>query len=250
MRRRMMAGNWKMHGTSRWSAELAASVTAMVGPLAEAVDVVLAPAFPSLAAVAAVVSGTRLRLAAQDMHWADRGAYTGEVSPLMVAELASHVIVGHSERRTLFAEGDEAVQRKVHAAFAHGLVPILCVGETLPEREAGETDRVVARQLAAACDGLAAAEASRLVVAYEPVWAIGTGRACAPEEAARVIDVVRRVLDEAFGPGAAGTRCLYGGSVTPDNVVAFLAAGADGALVGGASLEAGSFAALVAAAAA
>jgi triosephosphate isomerase len=186
------------------------------------------------------------------MHWADEGAFTGEVSPLMVREHADYVILGHSERRALFGETDLGVNRKVHAAFGHGLVPVVCVGETEAQRDAGDTDAVVGGQLDAALEGLAVEEAARLVVAYEPVWAIGTGRACAADEAARVTGLIRGRLAAAFGDDVAGrVRVLYGGSVKPANVAGYLAQpDVDGALVGGASLTADAFVPLVEAAAA
>jgi triosephosphate isomerase len=248
MRTPIMAGNWKMHFGLAVAAALAREVRAAVGEVEDA-TVVLAPPFTALAAVADAVRGSRIRVAAQDMFWADSGAFTGEVSPSMVAELASHVILGHSERRALFGETDEDVGRKVHAAVADGLVPLVCVGESEAERDAGATDEVVGRQLGA-LEGLAEAEAAGLVVAYEPVWAIGTGRACEPEEAQRVAGLIRARLAGDFGPAAAGSaRVLYGGSVKPANVAAYLSAeDIDGALVGGASLAAETFLPLVRAA--
>ncbi|HQZ69744.1 MAG TPA: triose-phosphate isomerase [Anaerolineae bacterium] len=249
MRRPLIAGNWKMHKTVAQARALAADVVVAVAGL-KGVEVLLAPAATALAAVAVIARPQGLSVAAQTMHWADQGAYTGEVSPLMVAELADYVILGHSERRSLFGETDEALGRKVHAAFAHGLRPILCVGERLDEREAGQADAVVLGQLAA-LDGIAAQEAAGLVLAYEPVWAIGSGRACDAAEAARVMGVLRTALGARFGAeAAASARLLYGGSVNPENIAAYLAAAdIDGALVGGASLEAEPFAALVRAAA-
>lgn len=249
MRLPLIAGNWKMHKTVAQARALAAEVAYAVDGLA-GVEVLLAPPSTALAAVAAIARPRGLSVAAQTMHWADQGAFTGEISPSMVAELADYVILGHSERRSLFGETDEAVGRKIHAAFAHGLRPILCVGEGLDEREAGRADEVVLAQLAA-LDGIAAQEAVGLVLAYEPVWAIGTGRACDAAEAARVMGLLRQALGARFGAeAAAGARLLYGGSVKPENIAAYLAAAdIDGALVGGASLEAEPFAALVRAAA-
>jgi triosephosphate isomerase (TIM) len=242
----MMAGNWKMHMTSSEAAELAGAVRARLEGVA--VEVVLAPAFPSLPAVRDALALSPIAVAAQDMHWAGHGAFTGEVSPLMVAEFATHVLLGHSERRRLFHEVDSDVGRKVHAALHGGLVPILCVGETAAERDAGETDATVSRQVAIALEGVAPHEAEHIVIAYEPVWAIGSGRACEPAEAARVCGSVRAVVAGLF-PTATGVRVLYGGSVTPGNIDAYMAqAEIDGALVGGASLDADSFAALARAA--
>jgi triosephosphate isomerase len=253
----LIAGNWKMHRTLAEARELARAVMDAVagvlvpGPEA-AVEVVLAPPFPALAAVREVVQGSGIRLAAQNMHWADQGAFTGEVSPVMVAELAERVILGHSERRRLCSEIDAEINRKVHAAYAHGLGPVVCIGESAAEREAGQTDEVLVVQLAMSLDGIDRHEAARLVIAYEPVWAIGTGRACAPVEAARVAGFIRTWLAHAFGPApAAGARILYGGSVTASNIGPYLAADEiAGALVGGTSLDAGAFAAIVGVAAA
>lgn len=250
----LIAGNWKMHTTQATARDLARAVAdiAAAPGVADAVDVLVAPPFTALAAVADVARGTPVRVAAQDMHWADTGAFTGEVSPVMVAELATHVILGHSERRHGFGETDGDVNRKAHAALAHGLVPIVCVGETLAERDAGQTDAVVARQVDAALEGAAPDEAGRAVVAYEPVWAIGTGRACDPAEAGRVMRLIRQRVAAAFGaPAADAVRLVYGGSVTPDNAAAYFAdPDIDGALVGGASLKADAFGAIIRAAAA
>ncbi len=242
----VMAGNWKMHGTVAEARQLAAMVAAGTSAF-DGVEVLVAPPFTALAAVAEAVSASRVALAAQNMHWAEAGAFTGEVSPLMVREWASHVIVGHSERRHVFGETDEDVHRKVHAAFDHGLVPIVCLGETEPQREAGETDRVVRRQLAVAVDGLDPAEVARLIVAYEPVWAIGTGRACDPIEAQRVMTLIRSELgDQVHADSAEAVRLLYGGSVNPANVALYLSRpDIDGCLVGGASLDAAGFVAMV-----
>jgi triosephosphate isomerase (TIM) len=250
LRRPMIAGNWKMHKTTVAARQLATDVVARTAGLGVQADVVLAPPFSALCAVCQAVAGSAVGVAAQDMHWAEEGAYTGAVSPPMVAEFARYVILGHSERRAHFCETDGDVNRKTHAAFAHGLTPIVCVGETLAEREAGRTDEVVASQLRLALEGLAAAEAERLIVAYEPVWAIGSGLPCDPDEAARVSAAIRSSVHEAFGrQPAGGLRVLYGGSVKADNAASYLArADIDGALVGGASLDAAGFAAIVRAA--
>lgn len=244
MRRPLIAGNWKMHLTVAGAEALATAVADAVASL-DAVEVLLAPPATALAAVAARVTPRGLSLAAQTMHWADQGAYTGEIAPPMVREWADYVILGHSERRQYFGETDAELGRKVHAAFAHGLTPILCVGEGLAEREAGRADAVVLGQLVA-LEGIAEQEAARLVLAYEPVWAIGSGRACDAAEAERMLGLLRQALAERFGSAAAEeARLLYGGSVKPDNIAAYLAApDIDGALVGGASLDPTSFAAL------
>ncbi len=239
-----------MHKTVAESRALAAAVVAGVASRS-ATEVVLAPPYTALAAVAEVASGSGVGVAGQNMHWAEQGAFTGEVSAAMLAELASHVILGHSERRALFGETDEGVARKVVAALAHGLTPIVCVGETETQRDAGDTDGVVTAQLAGGLEGLTAEQGTRLVVAYEPVWAIGTGRACGAAEASRVAGVIRRWLAARFGSTVAdGVRVLYGGSVGPANAAELLAGpDVDGALVGGASLDATSFLAIVSAAA-
>jgi triosephosphate isomerase len=232
-----------MHGTTAASARLAAEVAEQVRPFLDRITVVVAPAFPSLSGVRAALVGTGIEVGAQDMFWADQGAFTGAVSPPMVAELATYVILGHSERRQVFGETDEDVHRKLHAALGHGLQPIVCVGESAEDRELGTTDEVVRRQVAVATDGLRASEVADLVMAYEPVWAIGTGRACDADEAARVITVIREELARLHGTDPArASRVLYGGSVNPDNVAAYLARpGINGALVGGASLVASTF---------
>lgn len=238
-----------MNCTTVEAAELAAQVRARV-PDDAGVEVALAPTFTALAAVHRALDGSFLLVAAQDMHWADAGAFTGAVGVLQVREHASLVILGHSERRLFFGETNDDVNRKVHAAFDHGLSAVVCVGETGAERDAGATDDVVRRQTAAATDGLRPREAARLVVAYEPVWAIGSGRPCDATEAARVVAAIRGVLAGRFGAREAQkTRLLYGGSVTAANAQEYFAVpDIDGALVGGAALDADDFAAIVAAA--
>jgi triosephosphate isomerase (TIM) len=249
MRVRIVAGKWKMNGTRAESDALARGVVAGCVDLA-GVEVVVAPPFTALAQVAEITAGSSVAVAGQNMCWADRGPFTGEVSPLMLRDFATWVIVGHSERRHLFGESDIDVNRKVHAALHRDLQPIACVGETEAERDANQTDAVVARQLAAALEGLSNREAARAVVAYEPVWAIGTGRACAAEEAGRVARLARAEVARLFGTAAGdGVRILYGGSATPDNLAGYLAQpDVDGALIGGASLTPASFCAMAAAA--
>lgn len=245
----LVAGNWKMHKRLAEARLLARQAADMAEEL-PGVEIMVAPPATALAAVAEVLEGSRVSVAAQNGHWAERGAFTGEIAMAMLAELAGAVIVGHSERRQHFGETDADVNRKVHAAFAAGLVPVLCLGEDEADRDAGRADEVVLAQLEAGAAGIATDEANRLVVAYEPVWAIGTGRACDPEEAARVCGLLRSALGRAFGAqaGAAG-RMLYGGSVKPDNAAAYFQADdVDGALVGGASLDIESFRPIAAAA--
>jgi len=251
MRTPFVAGNWKMNKTVAEAREL---VSAM-GPELKAipgVEIVICPPFVSLVAVANLLGGTDIGLGAQNMHWEEKGAFTGEVAPGMVKEFCKYVILGHSERRTYFGETDATVNKRALAAQKFGLVPIVCVGETLAENEAGRTSEVVRRQVLQGLQGLDPAFAPRIVVAYEPVWAIGTGRASSGENAQLVHrDVVRAALKELFGPESAqAIRILYGGSVTAANAAEFFAqADIDGALVGGASLKLDEFVAITRAAA-
>jgi len=246
-RRPLIAGNWKMHTLQAEARELARAIRAGL-PASGAAEVALAPPYTALAAVAQEIAGSPLRLAGQDAFWERQGAYTGAISPWMLADLGcTYVILGHSERRQHFHETDATVQRKLQAALAAGLMVILCVGETLAEREAGQTLEVVHTQLQGCLKDFPAPEWNRLVVAYEPVWAIGTGRTATPDQAQEVHAFIRGLLPE-LGASAA-CRILYGGSVTPENAAALLAQpDIDGALVGGASLKADSFLAIVAAA--
>jgi triosephosphate isomerase (TIM) len=267
-RRPIVAGNWKMNTTL---AEAVALATALHEPLGKlnGVETVVCPPFISLAAVRDALSGeastgttdtpsrrtasgagdapsrgTATGLGAQNCHFEDKGAFTGEVSPAMLADLGcTHVILGHSERRQFFGETDEGVARKLRAAQAHGLTPIVCVGENLAQRESGETDAVVGGQVRAALSGLPAELLEKLVVAYEPIWAIGTGRAATSAQANETIGAIRRVIGELFGAEpAGGVRIQYGGSVTPANAAELFAQPEiDGALVGGASLKAPDF---------
>jgi triosephosphate isomerase len=250
MRKPFVAGNWKMNKTGEEARTL---VAAMLPDLqaAASIDVAVCPPFPYLMPVAAMLAGTGVGLGAQNMYWEDSGAFTGEVAPSMVAEFCQYVILGHSERRTYFGETDETVNRKVKAAFAHNITPIMCVGETLEENEAGRTSEVVTRQVREGMKGLDLSQAVRLVVAYEPVWAIGTGRAATSEVANSVhADVIRPVLKEMFGAEAAeAIRIQYGGSVNAKNAAElFGMPDIDGALVGGAALKPADFLAIVQAA--
>ncbi|GBD29437.1 Triosephosphate isomerase [bacterium HR32] len=249
MRIPLVAANWKMHKTR---GEAASFVSAALPQLASAqgVEVVLCPPYTALETVGRLLSGSRVRLGAQNVHWERQGAYTGEVSAGMLADLGcAYVIVGHSERRRMFGDTDERVRRKVRAAFDAGLVPILCVGETLEERQAGQTESRVTAQVAEGTADLTAEEVGRLVVAYEPVWAIGTGQAASGEEAGRVNGVIREFLRQRFGAAADATRIQYGGSVTSRNAAEFLGQPeVDGALVGGASLDPEEFVTIVRAA--
>ncbi|HEX7126073.1 MAG TPA: triose-phosphate isomerase [Thermodesulfobacteriota bacterium] len=248
-RRPLIAGNWKLNCCLAEAAALAGAVRDAVAGM-DGRDVVLCPPFTAVAEVARVLAGSTIAVGGQDCFWEPRGAFTGEVSAEMLKDAgASFVIVGHSERRQYFCESDETVARKVAAAHRAGLVPIMCVGERLEEREAGRTLEVVSRQVAGGLAGVsrADAEAGRLVVAYEPVWAIGTGRTATPAQAQEVHAAIRRLLAEQLGAAAASAvRIQYGGSVKADNIDALMAEpDIDGALVGGACLDAAGFARIV-----
>lgn len=250
MRKPFVAANWKMNLTVEGARSLVYAMSARLREIPQ-VEKVLLPPYPSLLAVHALLEGSDLGLGAQNMHWEDKGAFTGEVSPLMVKELCTYVLIGHSERRTLFGETDETVNRRLRAAEKAALTPILCVGETLQQYEAGQTPDVVARQIKLGLAALGAEFASRVVVAYEPVWAIGTGKAATGEDASRVVSaIIRPAVAELFGAETSGrVRVIYGGSVGASNAAEFFAfPDIDGALVGGASLKADEFVAIVQAA--
>ena len=236
----IVAGNWKMNTTLDEALALVSQMREDLDAVA-GVEKVVCPPFVSLAVVKGILKGTSIGLGAQNMHHEEKGAFTGEVSPAMLAELCRYVILGHSERRQHFGETDETVNRKVVAALKAGLRPILCVGERLEQREAGTAEQVVVRQLQGALEGVASADA--LVVAYEPVWAIGTGVAATAQDAEAMMGAIRRTLSELYGEAAAReVPLLYGGSVTADNVAEYAGQpNVDGALVGGASLNAASF---------
>jgi triosephosphate isomerase len=243
----LLAANWKMHKTIPEAEVLVGELLPLLAGVEDR-EVVLCPPFPALAAVAAACRGSRIEVGAQNLHWEAQGAYTGEVSaPMLLAAGCRYVIVGHSERRQYFGEDDAVVNQKLVAAIKAGLNPILCVGETLQQRELGLTQAVCEIQLRQALAGTDPSSIEGLVVAYEPVWAIGTGRTPTPEDAQAVIAFLRRVLAGIYGPEAADrVRLLYGGSVTPENIGGFMAQpDIDGALVGGASLKAETFAAIV-----
>ncbi len=247
MRTPILAGNWKMNKTVAEARELAQAMRDDLERIM-GVDKVLCPPFVSLAAVAEVVRGSSISVGAQNMFWEEKGAFTGEISPVMLKDLCQYVILGHSERRQFFGETDEGVNRKVKAALAHGLIPIVCVGENLAQNEAGETETFVSGQVRAAFAGLSAEQARRCVVAYEPIWAIGTGKAATGAGANAIIGLtVRGTLAELFGEAVAqAIRIQYGGSVTPANIAEFITQpDIDGALVGGASLKATDFVAIV-----
>jgi triosephosphate isomerase len=244
MRTPIIAGNWKMNTTPGEAVEL---VRAMKKKLTgvPGVEKVFCPPFISLTMVKELLKSTPIKLGAQNMHWERSGAYTGEVSPVMLAELCDYVIIGHSERRAHFGETDQTVNKKIRSALDLGITPIVCVGETLEQNEAGETVDVVTRQVKAAFAGIEALQGT--VIAYEPIWAIGTGKAAKGEQAEAISGLIRRLLSQLYGePAAQETRIQYGGSVTAANTVEFLGQeNVDGALVGGASLKAGEFIGIV-----
>jgi len=242
-RTKFICGNWKMHKTQAEARELVRALAPLLAPLAGKVQVAVAPPFTALSAAAEALRGSPLELGAQDVHWEKQGAFTGAVSAPMLAEAGvRHVIVGHSERRQLFGDTDEAVRKKVGAVLAAGLLPIVCVGETLGERESSQTLEVVGRQLRAGLSGLPPQALAAVTVAYEPVWAIGTGRTATSAQAQEVHQALRAILRELCGGGADAIRIQYGGSVKPDNAAELMSQpDVDGALVGGASLKADDF---------
>jgi triosephosphate isomerase len=239
MRRPIVAGNWKMNKTVAEAVEFVRAIRRGLNDV-EGADRVLCPPFTALAAVKELLAATGIGLGAQNMYWEEKGAFTGEVSPGMLKELCQYVILGHSERRAYFGETDEGVNRKVKAALAHGLLPIVCVGETEPQYDAGQTRAVVGGQVRGCLVGLSAEQVAGLVIAYEPVWAIGTGKAATAAGAGAVIGLtIRGTIAELYGEATAqAVRVQYGGSVTPANIAEFMAhPDIDGALVGGASLK-------------
>jgi triosephosphate isomerase len=246
MRRPILAANWKMHKTTAEAEAFAADFLPRVKG-ADDVDVVIAPPFTALERVGAALSGSSVALASQNVNPEEKGAFTGEISPGMLVDLGcSYAIVGHSERRAIYGEGDEFVARKAAALLAHDIRPIVCVGETLEEREAGRTFDVLGGQLDGSLAGVPGPRAEEVVVAYEPVWAIGTGKTATPEMAQEVHAFVRERLSKLMGGAAEAIRIQYGGSVKPENVASLMAQpDIDGALVGGASLDPAAFAQIV-----
>jgi len=247
MRTPIIAGNWKMNKNVAEAVDLVRALRESTADV-EKVEIVVCPPFVALTAVKEALAGSKIGLGAQNVYWEEKGAFTGEISPLMLKELATYVIIGHSERRQYFGETDATVNKRVKAALAHGLLPIMCVGETLAQREAGETSAVVTTQVMAGLAGLSAEEVKSIVVAYEPVWAIGTGRASTGEDANAVVaQNIRAPLSKLFGEKMAqGIRVQYGGSVTPANIEEFMGAPEiDGALVGGASLKVADFTTII-----
>jgi len=243
----LLAGNWKMHGTRQEAVALAQKLAETIGRVPGR-EVVVAPPFTALECVGRAIAGTQIRLGAQNVHWEPKGAYTGEIATAMHSEAGcTYVIIGHSERRQHFGETDETVNRRLHAALAAELVPIVCVGETLAERDADATAAVIERQVASGLAGASSAQIARCVIAYEPVWAIGTGVTATPGQAQEVHHAIRRQLVGLASDTTAGrVRILYGGSVKAANIDALMAEpDIDGALVGGASLDAAEFTRIV-----
>jgi triosephosphate isomerase len=247
IRKPVIAGNWKMYKTQQEARDFFAAFKPLV-PAATHREIVVAPPFTAIAACVEAAKGSAIGIAGQNVYWANEGAFTGEVSPRMLAEAGCRaVIIAHSERRQFFGETDESANRKVKAALAAGLTPILCVGEMLADREAGNTQKVLERQFRGSLAALTPVDFSRIIMAYEPVWAIGTGRTATPEIAAEAHKFLRDLAAASFTVEyAASLRILYGGSVKPENIEGLMAqAEIDGALVGGASLDATQFAAIV-----
>ena len=249
MRKPIIAGNWKMNLLPDQAVALVESLWELTADQ-DGVEIVVCPPFLDIPAVSEAIKrgNIKIGLAAQNMHWEDSGAFTGEVSPnMLLASGVTHVIIGHSERRQFFGETDQGVNRKVRSALDHGLVPIMCVGESSKQREAGKTENVVVKQVERGLLEVDAALANALVIAYEPVWAIGTGKAATVGDAEVVVRMIRRTVSGALNADIADTiRILYGGSVNPENISAFMAKpDIDGALVGGASLKSEDFSRIV-----
>jgi triosephosphate isomerase len=247
MRVPIIAGNWKMFNDIDEALTLVRELRRLVMDV-EGVEILVCPSFVALAAVSDALKGGKIKVGAQNMYWEDKGAYTGEVSPLMLKGVCTHVVIGHSERRQYFGETDESVNRKVRAALAHGLIPIMAVGENLQQNEAGQTHEVVDAQVRKGLDGVTAEQARGMIIAYEPVWAIGTGRAATAAGANSVVALsIRGPLAEMYGEEVAQSiRVQYGGSVKANNIEEFMTMpDLDGALVGGASLKADEFAGIV-----
>lgn len=247
MRTPVIAGNWKLFKTIDEAVALVAALKPLVADT-KVVEIVIAPVFTALSRVADAVVGSSIRVAAQNCYWQEEGAYTGEVAPKLLKDAGcSHVIIGHSERRQYFAENDETVNMKSRAVIAAGLVAIICVGESLAERETDATFKVIERQITGALAGFTVKMLTQTIVAYEPVWAIGTGKTASDDQAQEVHAFIRSLIARSFGQAAADAmRILYGGSVKPDNVKGLMSRpDIDGALVGGASLKAETFAGIV-----
>lgn len=249
MRKPVIAGNWKMYKTIQEAIDLSKGLKAeLAGVERRFMDIIICPPFTALSMTSEVISGSNIMLGAQDIYWQEEGAFTGEVSPAMLLDSGcSHVIIGHSERRQFFAETNQTVNKKIFAALKEGLVPIVCIGETLKEREAGDTFKVLETQLKEGLAGLSQEQARGMIVAYEPVWAIGTGKTATSQIAQEAHKHIRKVLTELFAEQTSGDmRIQYGGSVKPENISELMSQpDIDGALVGGASLKVDTFTAIV-----
>ena len=247
MRTPVIAGNWKLFNTIGEALGLVRGLKPLVAGVSD-VEIIVAPVFTAISSVSAEVQGTNIKVAAQDVYWEETGAFTGEVAPAMLKDAGcTYVIIGHSERRQFFGETDETVNKKIKAVIKAGLIPIMCVGELLQEREAGTTMQVIEKQVKGGLSGLSSNEIAKLIIAYEPVWAIGTGKTATPAQAQEVHASIRSLVAALAGTQiAVNMRILYGGSVKPDNAAELMGqADIDGALVGGASLKADSFAGIV-----
>ncbi len=248
MRKPIIAGNWKMFKTAGQAVFLVQDLEPLLDGVKD-VEVIVCPPAIALKSVSTVLEQDKplVALGAQNMHWEEEGAYTGEISPTMLLDLGvKYVIIGHSERRQMFCETDETVNKKVKSALAHGLIPIMCCGETLEQRESDQVANVIGGQVAKGLAGLTDEDVAGMVIAYEPIWAIGTGRTATPEQANDTCGLVRETVRQSFGDAADAVRVLYGGSVKPDNVDSLMATSdIDGALVGGACLDPESFARII-----
>jgi len=246
-RKIFIAGNWKMNKTAAETAELASALKASLAPFAGKCEIAVCPTFTSLATAVEILKGSNVKVGAQNIHWADNGAYTGEISGAMLKEIGvEYVIIGHSERRQYFGETDETVNQRIKAALKYGLKPIVCIGETLAEREGGVTNTVLEKQIRGAFADISAADMDAITIAYEPVWAIGTGKTATPEVAQETHAFIRSVLTALYGNKAQDIVVQYGGSMKPENSGALVSKqDIDGGLIGGAALKADSFTALI-----
>ena len=246
-RKIFIAGNWKMNKTAAETAELASALKASLAQFAGKCEIAVCPTFTSLATAVEILKGSNVKVGAQNIHWADNGAYTGEISGAMLKEIGvEYVIIGHSERRQYFGETDETVNQRIKAALKYGLKPIVCIGETLSERESGVTNTVLEKQIRGAFADISAADMDAITVAYEPVWAIGTGKTATPDVAQETHAFIRSVLTALFGDKAQDIVVQYGGSMKPENSGALVSKqDIDGGLIGGAALKADSFTALI-----
>jgi len=246
-RKPLIAGNWKMYKTGAQAAEVASRLKSLVGDIMD-VEVMVAPPFTALGTVAGILKGSVIGIGGQDLFWEAEGAYTGEISaPMLKGAGCTHVIIGHSERRQYFGETNATVNRKIRAALLGGLIPVLCIGESEAERDSGQTFSVVQKQLEEGLEGFSSDDVQKMTIAYEPVWAIGTGKTATTDQAQEVHEFIRGQMETAYGNSVAkAVRILYGGSVKPENIGELMAMpDIDGALVGGASLDADSFAGIV-----